>query len=352
MTSTAAVAAEWPADGLETVDGCPACGASGRSILHADLTDRSYLCAPGRWDLHRCEDCGAAYLDPRPDARSLHLAFASFYDSPSRPLDLAGPPASALRRLRRSLRNGYLASRYGYDLRPRSSLGRLVLPLLPRHREQADELVRHLPRPGHPSTLLDVGCGEGEFIAAMARLGWATEGVEPSPEAAAIARSRGARVTVGSLPEVRLATEAYDAVTFRLVLEYLRDPAAGLTACRDALKPGGVLWVASPNIDSTAHRFFGRDWIFLETPRHAVIFSVESLARLVTSLGFDVVTLEPSRQARWSFRLSNAIRLGRPPFRDPPRLAPRLSLRARLADAAALRNLDHADVFVLVARKR
>jgi hypothetical protein len=45
----------------------------------------------------------------------------------------------------------------------------------------------------HPAgrTLLDVGCGEGEFLAEMQALGWAMEGIEPSARGAAAARGRG-----------------------------------------------------------------------------------------------------------------------------------------------------------------
>jgi len=342
---------EWPQDGLESVDRCPACGGRPRSLLHSGLTDRSYLCAPGMWQLYRCTTCSAAYLDPRPDARTVHLAFATFYDG-------IGPPSAdehesgRWHRLRRALRNGYLASRYGYRVEPCARLGRALVPLLPRRREAIDELVRHLPSPGNRGRLLDVGCGEGDFLVAMTALGWEAEGLEPSEAAVGTARRRGTSVTCGTLPETPLPSESFEAVTFRLVLEYLREPLAGLSACRDALKPGGVLWIASPSLESEAHRVFGRDWIFLETPRHAVLFTPSALEHLVTRTGFDVLEVRPSRQAQWSFRMSNAIARGLPPFRSAPPLSLRLALRARLADVRALRRPELSDVFVLVARKR
>jgi 2-polyprenyl-3-methyl-5-hydroxy-6-metoxy-1,4-benzoquinol methylase len=340
---------DWPQDGLEDVERCPVCGSRSRTLLHDNRTDRSYLSAPGSWRLLRCSGCSSAYLDPRPTEDTVHLAYATYYTGAT-----SKAPANARtgwRSFRRAIRNGYVNSRYGYRLTPASRLGRFVAPLLPRYREEADELVRHLPLPTGQPRLLDVGCGEGDFLAEMQRWGWQAEGLDPSRDAVELARARGIHVTHGTLSEAHLPAGAYDAVTLRLVLEHLHDPVAGVVACREALKPGGVLWIASPSLESEAYRTFGRDWIFLETPRHAVLFAPKSLVNMVAALGFVVTALRPSRQALWSFRMSDSIARGKPPFRQLHRLPVRLALRARLADLKALRRTELADVVVLVARK-
>ena len=143
MSTLAPALDEWPADGFESVDRCPACSSQTRSLMYEGVTDRSYLHAPGRWDLHRCDACSAAYLDPRPNSQTIHLAYGNYYESAGavRPANGAG----SYRRMRRTIRNGYLNGRYGYRLRPATRLGSVVVPLLPGLREMADEHVRHLP---------------------------------------------------------------------------------------------------------------------------------------------------------------------------------------------------------------
>lgn len=340
--------ADWPSGGLEPVTCCPACGAESRELAYAELTDRSYLAAPGRWQLFRCTSCRSAYLDPRPTSDTVHLAYATYYegafvDTPSTTRKLGGA--------RRAIRNGYLNSRYGYCATPATRLGSPFVRLLPKYREQAEEYVRHLSLPPGRPRLLDVGCGDGQFLVRMQALGWEAAGLDPSQSAVNLARARGAAAWHGTLHEPPLPAESYHAATFRLVIEHLQDPAAGLTAVREALKPDGVLWIAAPNLDSEAHRRYGADWIFLETPRHAVLFTASSLEALVARLGFEVVALRPSRQAHWSFQMSEAIARGVPPFREAPPLSRRLAMRARLADTRALRHPELADVVVLVARK-
>lgn len=349
-TSASLVAGGWPPEGLERVGSCPACGDTRRRRLYADLTDRSYRSAPGRWSLVRCERCSCAYLDPRPTRDTAALAYRTYYDGA---IELRSEsPQPAWRRLRRALRNGYLNSTYGYSAHPAAGIGRFVVPLLPRYRELADMHVRHLSFPGHGATLLDVGCGEGEFLAEMQPLGWTVTGIDPSDAAVAIAQARGVGATPGTFGDVSLEARSFDAITFRLVFEHIGDPVGALAACRNALRSRGTLWIATPSLDSESHRVFGRDWIHLEPPRHAVLYTRRSLARLLGESGFDVVSVKPLRQARWSFRLSAALADGLSPFESAPPLSRQANARAVLADLEALRRPEKADVIVTVARRR
>ena len=102
----------------------------------------------------------------------------------------------------------------------------------------ADEFIRHLRLPDGRPRLLDVGCGEGDFLHEMQSLGWSVEGIDPSAEAVATARSRGVSASQATLSEVALAPHAFDAITFRLVLEHVREPRQALAECRRALKAG------------------------------------------------------------------------------------------------------------------
>ena len=58
---------------------CPVCGETDRKILHSDLIDNAFRVAPGKWALWKCAMCSGAYLDPRPNPATIHLAYANYY---------------------------------------------------------------------------------------------------------------------------------------------------------------------------------------------------------------------------------------------------------------------------------
>jgi len=68
-----------PSEGLERVGCCPICGDQGPELWYEGLTDRVFFCAPGRWRLYACPTCTCAYLDPRPKADTLPMAYRSYH---------------------------------------------------------------------------------------------------------------------------------------------------------------------------------------------------------------------------------------------------------------------------------
>ena len=105
------------------------------------------------------------------------------------------------------------------------------------------------------------------------------------------ARAAGLSVAEGTLeqPAGAAAEGSFDALTLAHVIEHLPDPVGALRRARDLLRPGGVLWVATPNLRSLAHRMFGRDWLSLDPPRHLVLFSAESLRGAFEAAGLQAI---------------------------------------------------------------
>ena len=324
----------------EAVEACPVCGATARSVLHADLTDRIYFCAPGTWTLYLCHGCGSAYLDPRPAGEAVELAYSRYYTHAA-----ANGPHQKLGSVKWSLLNGYLNARYGYAFTPASALGALVLRLLPIYRARADRWVRQLRLPQGAPRLLDVGCGDGAFLVQMQAAGWDVQGLDPDPAAVRRGEEAGVPVEHGVLDEATFPESSFDAVTLSHVIEHLPDPIRSLRICHRLLRPGGVLSLTTPNLASVGHSLFGRDWIGLDPPRHFVLFTPDSLARCVSRIGFEITRHGPSCTARWSFRESRALSRGTGP------VPPRLRWKARRADLRALRRPAAAEEIVFLARK-
>ncbi len=336
-------APSWPPNGLETVAHCPICGETGREVLHDGLEDRIFFSAPGSWTLHRCARCGAAYLDPRPNRATIDRAYSSYYTHRESLPALEGGD------LRAAVRNGYLNHRYGYELTPASRLGPIVAALLPKRRSFADRLVRHLQRPRGGGRLLDVGCGDGAFLADMSQTGWEVQGLEPDPHAAALARKRGVPVTQAPLDEAELEPESFDAVTMSHAIEHLHDPIAALRTCHEVLRPGGTLWVATPNLEARGHALFGRDWIGLDPPRHLVLFSRASLVDAGAQAGFVRPRFKRDYSAERVFPPSAAVAAGEDPQDAQIAARRRRPLQIIASDLAVRLRPDRSEDLVLVA---
>jgi 2-polyprenyl-3-methyl-5-hydroxy-6-metoxy-1,4-benzoquinol methylase len=310
----------WPAEGLETLGHCPLCGAAERSLLFDGLCDAIFFVAPGRWTLWRCGGCGNGYLDPRPDAATIGRAYEEYYthEAPW----AAAPPATRLQRLRSGLANGYRNRRYGTRFSPAYApgywLGRLLRPLA----EPSDVAYRFLerrPDDAPQPRLLDVGCGGGAFLAAAREAGWEAAGIDFDAKAVAGARRRGLDVSLGGLESVADRAGQYDAVTLSHVIEHLHDPAGALRTIRHILKPGGRLYVETPNLDSIGRRLYGRHWRGLEPPRHLVLFNRPGLAALLARSGFEAIRFRRTKSALAGLGLLSArIAAGLDPNQPAP----------------------------------
>lgn len=299
----------WPVESLETLGQCPICGNVDRTVLHSDLEDRLFSSPPGRWTLYACAACGGAYLDPRPSRSAIHRAYDNYFthgerkdDDPARAV--TGWDASFKQRILRQ----YIRLRFGpsRDLR-RNSLG-LAVFLRPRLRVAFDSAMRSLPRPRVGHRLLDIGCGNGRFLAWARAAGWDCMGTEVDLVAATRARARGFDVHLGEAAELIALGEKFHAVTISHVIEHVHDPIALLGAARLLLLPGGFVWIETPNIASHGHACFGHDWRGLEPPRHLQLFHHELLEQLLIKAGFVDVRLAPW-QLDWAATLPASLDL-------------------------------------------
>ncbi len=147
------------------------------------------------------------------------------------------------------------------------------LPALTRKRY--DELLRRLERYRSTGRLYDVGCGGGFLVEVAAEHGWRAEGLEVSAAAVAFGRERGLTLHCGTLDEVRPEEGVHDVVTMMEVIEHVREPVALLQQVAALLRPGGALYLTTPNWGSLTRRCVGRSWapigrdhILYLTPRH------------------------------------------------------------------------------------
>ncbi|MFD1613160.1 bifunctional 2-polyprenyl-6-hydroxyphenol methylase/3-demethylubiquinol 3-O-methyltransferase UbiG [Sphingomonas tabacisoli] len=121
-------------------------------------------------------------------------------------------------------------------------------------REQIDhhwELDEHDRRPLAGKRAADVGCGAGLLCEPLARLGAAVVGIDAAPENIAAARlhaeGQGLAIDYRAGSIDALGPEPFDLITSLEVIEHVEQPAAFVRGLANALAPGGLLILSTPN---------------------------------------------------------------------------------------------------------
>src|SRR5262245_33044399 len=150
---------------------------------------------------------------------------------------------------------------------------------------------------------LDVGCDTGSLLrAAQARFGVVPFGIDVASRAIAIARQHGIEAYQSSLEAAPACLTGLRVVTAIDLIEHVTDPGAFLREVRRRLRPGGLLYLETPNMRSFVYRFGcglsrltgGRPASLIARlfpAQHLQYFNQESLAGLVRRSGLAVVRL-------------------------------------------------------------
>jgi SAM-dependent methyltransferase len=141
------------------------------------------------------------------------------------------------------------------------------------------------------SPALDIGTGDGSFLAALAGLGIDdATGVEPSlaPVASAPAAVRQ-KIRVGAFQEQDFPPDHFGLVTSFQTLEHVPDPAATCQAAYRLLRVGGVVLVVTHDRRAPLNRALGRRSPIYDI-EHLQLFSPRSLRSLLERAGFSDVS--------------------------------------------------------------
>ena len=183
--------------------------------------------------------------------------------------------------------------------------------------------------------LLDVGCGGGFFVGEAAAAGWRAEGTEVSESAAAFGRERGWTIHRGLLEDAPVPAESLDVLTMFEVLEHVRDPAGLLRRCADRVRPGGLVYLTTPNMGSLSRRLLGPRWSAISRD-HVSLHTARALRLLCARAGLEA----PSVRSRniLPHEIARRFRREAPGAKPAGNLMARtVELQARIEGRPALR---------------
>ncbi len=234
---------------------CPFCRSEKIALCDTDYTGRT---------IDRCRSCGAMFLNPQYSDRYLDEFYGQYVG------------AADLTDVRAAVENEPI---------------RHVV-----HGHYMELIERHTGR----GRILCVGCGDGLELAVAIERGWTAEGFDVDPKVtSAISEQLGIEVRHGDFVTADYAADSFDCVYLHQVLEHPKNPQEYLTKIHEILRPGGILFVASPNIGSFVNRlksFAGRLGLkkrrgrHYDTWHHIFYYTPAALARILQRhFGYRVV---------------------------------------------------------------
>ncbi|MDA8231596.1 MAG: class I SAM-dependent methyltransferase [Magnetospirillum sp.] len=224
-----------------------------------------------------CGDCGSARIAEMPaDIGNYYQGYYSLDATPRRPTaaTLAKRAAAAL--LRPFIQPASLRTIRTLLRHPPRWAWPILSPNL-----QAFLYLGPSPR----ARIIDVGSGNGAFVANLRRLGFReARGIDPLIDAGRLPHRDGL-VRRGRIEDV---AGQFDVITFNHSLEHMPSPRHVLDHAAGLLAPGGTIVVHIPNIESVEFQRFGGDWWGLHAPRHFTLPTARGLSLAARSAGLGV----------------------------------------------------------------
>lgn len=187
------------------------------------------------------------------------------------------------------------------------------------------EMLQYIGRSG--ISALDIGCGTGNFGAAVARERNAEVwGIEINQEVAEVAATSLHTVLCGDATELiqTLPDDYFDIICFNDSLEHLPRPDEILRSCQPKLKDEGEILCSVPNLRYFRVMFdlvFKKQFEYADAGildrTHLRFFTMESIKNLFMNCGYDIVVLQGNqtrsgaRSKSWRYKIFQIITLGR-----------------------------------------
>ena len=138
-------------------------------------------------------------------------------------------------------------------------------------------------------TLLDIGCGTGDFLLTAKQSNWTVSGIEPNKQARDIANIKTDNSVFKTEQLLKFEPESFEVVTLWHVLEHLPNLEEHIQLFKKLLKPNGTLIIAVPNYKSYDASYYKEFWAAYDVPRHLWHFNKASISKLVSKVSMEVV---------------------------------------------------------------
>ena len=236
---------------MENIQNCPVCGSPDSTLK---FKAKDYTVSNEMFHIVTCDACRLIYTNPRPAANE------------------AGPYYHASAYISHSDTNEGIVNKLYHAVR------KFTLQSKTKWIE---------PEKKGNKELLDIGCGNGHFLAAAKEKGWNINGVELDTETAARAAKLTGLTITPSLKEID-STKKFQVITLWHVLEHVYELDEYFQFFKSRLAKDGKLLLALPNPASFDASYFEEYWAAYDVPRHIYHFTPATITALGAKYGFKL----------------------------------------------------------------
>ncbi len=155
------------------------------------------------------------------------------------------------------------------------------------------------------NNILDIGCGDGHFLEIAKKNGWNVYGTEFTERAVEVCTKKGITTFNGQLSSFQMEPDYFDVITSFEVLEHINNPHEDAEVIARLMRPGGVLYITTPNFNSLSRMVLGPKWNVIAYPEHLCYYEKKTLKKLFAGHGFDMLFANSSGLSVDRFRRSS-----------------------------------------------
>ncbi len=238
---------------LENLSNCPVCD---NTYFSPFLVCEDYTVSQEKFQIVVCEKCNFKFTNPRPDAQNI----AQYYHSDNY-ISHSNTKKGMLAKIYQKVRKISLQSKL-------------------KHIQKESGLEK--------GSILDYGCGTGDFLKICQENNWEIKGIEPEE----IARKQAENLLQTSLKENIFETDfenqSFDVITLWHVLEHIHLLDETIQKLVSLLKSNGILLIAVPNCASADAQKWKEHWAAYDVPRHLYHFTPQTLPLLLKKYSIKI----------------------------------------------------------------
>ena len=244
---------------LEKVESCPMCDHN-KFTHHLSCVDHNY--SNDIFNITSCNNCSFKFTNPRPTSDTIYKYYKS---------DNYISHTSSKKGLFNKVYQLVRSYQFGYKYR-------LIKENLSRTKN---------------ISLLDFGCGTGDFLNYCNQKGMRCYGVEKDNDARNMGRNNFSLPIYEGLQEIETKKEKFDVITLWHVLEHIKDFKELLDQLKELLNENGLIILGLPNHKSLDANIFKESWVAYDVPIHLSHFTQHNIKELVRDLSFKSLSTKP-----------------------------------------------------------